>query len=271
MGRFSDELREPWGVLVSGVIGGLAWATSGNVAAGLGVGAAVLAVKVGTALVSRGQPPRTDSGGRQLPVDFRSIEGQWLRRAEQAVDAFGEIARSVPAGPVAERLGPFAAETDASFASLRRLAGQAGLVRSSGTRIDRDALVREQSRLLAAVNSAEGARLRAERTRSLASVQSQLETYNRLTDAYESLVARLESGTIGLEGLVARLTEVVALTETASSTFDDATVVDALSAELEGLRAGLVEAEDLSAAALGSLTMPEPGSLPTSPRRSRSH
>jgi hypothetical protein len=269
MGRFSDEIREPWGVLVSSILGGVAWASSGNVLAGVGVGAAVLAVKVGTALVSRGQSVRMESG-RQLPVDFRSTEGQWLQRAEQAVDAFDEIARSIPAGPVAERLGPFAAETHASFGSLRRLAGQAGLVRSSTARVNRDALAREHSRLLEAVNSAEGGRLRVERTRSLTSVQSQLETYHRLEEAYESLLARLESGTIGLEGLVARLTEVVALTETASSTFDDASVVDALSAELEGLRAGLVEAEGISAEALGSITMPEPGNLPK-PGRSRSH
>ena len=267
--RLADEMRDPWGLLIGGVVGGLAWATGIAPVAAVGIGAAALAVKVVGGLVTRGQPPRSETG-RQLPIDFRSVEGQWLRRAEQAVDAFDEIARSIPPGPVAERLVPFATETHASYASLRRLAGQAGLVRESGTRINPSALDRELARLTAAVEAAESARVRTERTRSLQSVQSQLDTYRRLGEAYESLLARLESGAIGLESLVARLTEVVALTETSSTTFDDASVVESLSAELEGLRSGLVEAEGISAETLGSLSLPPPSSV-RSPGRSTSH
>ncbi|HZB50418.1 MAG TPA: hypothetical protein VE547_15110, partial [Mycobacteriales bacterium] len=57
MGRMRDELLDPWGGLVAGVAGGLAWAVVPVGAAalplGLGVAAVVYGVKVGVSLLAR--------------------------------------------------------------------------------------------------------------------------------------------------------------------------------------------------------------------------
>jgi hypothetical protein len=60
--------------------------------------------------------------------------------------------------------------------------------------------------------------------------------------------------------VVARLAEVVALAET-SGIMPDTTGVDALTTELEGLRAGLVEVEAVTERALAPLSLPEAGSV----------
>ena len=256
-----DELGDPWGVLIGGVAGGLAWATGIAPVAAVGIGAAVLAVKVVAGIAGRDKEPR-DLGERVLPVDWQSTEGIWVRRADRAVRSFDEVCESVRVGPIAERVNGFRSETHETYASLRRLAGQAGAVGQALHRLDPVALERERQRLTAAVEASSSERVRDERSRSLASVGAQIDTLRRLAEARETLLARVESGTIALEGLVARLTEVVALTETTASSVEDTTQVESLAAELEGLRAGLVEAESVSTRALGALQVPAPGSVP---------
>ena len=68
----------------------------------------------------------------------------------------------------------------------------------------------------------------------------------RLQQSLITLLARLESGTLGLERLVAQLAEILALSETATSPVEGAKQLEALADELEGLRAGLAETEQLS-------------------------
>ncbi|MDT7539741.1 MAG: hypothetical protein QOI82_3326, partial [Actinomycetota bacterium] len=64
----SDELRDPWGLVVAGVAGGLVWALSAPIAAAVGVGAAVYGVKAVTgALVGRGREESRDTGQPELP------------------------------------------------------------------------------------------------------------------------------------------------------------------------------------------------------------
>jgi len=67
----------------------------------------------------------------------------------------------------------------------------------------------------------------------------------RLTSARDTLVARLQSTALGLEGLVARATEVLALSASSSAGTADSGIAG-LAAELDGLRAGLTETEELS-------------------------
>lgn len=56
-----DELRDPWGILVGGIAGGLGWAVGIPVAAAAGIGAAVWVVKGIAGAVTRG-------GGASLPA-----------------------------------------------------------------------------------------------------------------------------------------------------------------------------------------------------------
>ena len=62
----------------------------------------------------------------------------------------------------------------------------------------------------------------------------------------------MQAVALGLEGLVARLAEVLALAETAGRLEDTAGEVAELAHEMEGLRVGLAQAEAVSRGALGA-------------------
>ena len=269
----SDEVRDPWSYIVGGLAGGFAFAVAAGPLApvvGLGVGAAVFATKVLSGVFAkgdaRGRKRRRDRTDRRLPVLTRTPEAAWLARASQALNVFDDIARSARGGPIAERVQSFGEETVESLGTLERLAGQASAIRAAMARLDPKRLTWERDRILNASRGVTDPRLLAERERSLAAVQSQLDAYARLTGTIAMLLARLESGTLAIEGLVARLAEVVALAETTSVAGDGLSEVEELAHELEGLRAGLVEAESVSTRAmqgLPPLTAPAPGSVPT--------
>ena len=88
--------------------------------------------------------------------------------------------------------------------------------------------------------------LRDERERALRAVRDQLDVSARLAGVRETLLARMESAVLRLEGLVARLGELLALHATTSGADLTATRVAELTSDLEGMRAGLAEAEQLS-------------------------
>jgi hypothetical protein len=262
-----DEARDPWSYVLGGFAGGMAWALGAG-PVGIAIGGAVLATKLIAGALAGDTPKqrRKRRKERRLPVVARTDEAAWLERAERAQETFDDIARSAREGPIAERVTSFGAETDESLASLQRLAGQASAVRLALARLDLRRLHGERDRLLAAQEAGGDPAVLAERARSLRSVESQLEAFSRLSSALTTLLARLEAGALGLEGLVARLAEVVALTETSGVVSDGASQVDELANELEGLRAGLVEAESVSSRAiegLAPLPAPAPGSVPT--------
>jgi hypothetical protein len=264
----ADEVRDPWSYVTAGLAGGMAFAVGIFPPAALGIGVAVFGAKVITGALTRSGPKRRKRPSqreRRLPVLTRTPEAAWLGRAKQAQFTFEDIAHSAHDGPIAERVRSFGEQTDQSLATLERLAGQASAIRSAMARIDPRRLAWERDRLLNAATATDDPRLLAERERSLNSVQTQLDTYQRLSGTLTMLLARLESGTLGIEGLVARLAEVVALSAAVTSS-DGTTQVDELAHELEGLRAGLVEAESVSQRAMQGLA-PLPaqpaGSVPT--------
>jgi hypothetical protein len=81
-------------------------------------------------------------------------------------------------------------------------------------------------------------------------VGDQLDVARRLTDARETLLARMQSAVLGLEGLVARMAELLALHATTAGGTLTATRVAELTSDLDGMRAGLAEAERVSRTAL---------------------
>lgn len=154
---------------------------------------------------------------RRLPApDAGSPEALCLARAGRALESIRELRRSARSESIARRCAAIAIQAETSVATLRRLAYQASVV--SGL------------------------------ARSGAST-------DRLENTRLELHARIEGSVLGLEGLVARLAEIVALSEAGP----DVASVDDLAFELDTLRAALVETEELGRRSVHSLTAPIEG------------
>jgi len=242
-----QELAEPWGLLLGATAAGVAWAADLPVLVAGGVGMAAWATKAAlAALEHRRDQPR---GARRLPVDARTPEGQWLLRARRAATTFDDLAGAMSAGPLAERVAMMQPQVDDTVETLERLAGQAGAAGQALGRIDAGFLAGEAERLAGARAHASG-EIAAEVDRSLASVRAQQQVHGRLATARRGVLARLESGTLGLESLVARVVELSAMA--AAGPTGDTGAVDQLTDELEGIRQGLAETEEVSRQALNA-------------------
>jgi hypothetical protein len=247
-----DETRDPWTYILGALVGGAAWAVGVPVLAAAGVGAAVLGVKavIGSAL--GGDRPSRPGRPRPLPVTDRSPEEHWLARAERAVASFGALAESVPEGLVSERGRSIGEQSQKTLEGLRRLAGQASMTRTVASHVEAGQLAAEAERLQAEIEATTDTDIHEELQKSLDSVREQMDIAARLAQSLATLLARMESGTLGLERLVAQLAEILALTESATSPVEGAQQLEALADELEGLRAGLAETEQLSRRTLGA-------------------
>ena len=245
-----EEARDPWTYLLGGLAGGVAWAVGVPVAAAVGVGAAVLGVKtaLGAMLGGRDTPSRPDP----LPVTGKTPEDGWLRRADRAVASFDKLVGSVPAGMVGERGRTIGEQARQTLEGLRRLAGQASTTRNVSAHIDARHLLNEELRLTQEVAAQQDPDIKAEEQKSLESVREQIDIVQRLSQSLATLLARMESGTLGLERLVAQLAEILALSESATSPVEGAAQLEQLADELEGIRSGLAETEKLSRRALGA-------------------
>jgi len=258
-----DELAEPWGLLIGATAAGAAWAVHLPVAAAAGIGVAVYVTKAATSAWERrrrlsvgGRPGRRQLAGTAgtgvLAVDPRSTEGWWLERARKARESFTELAGAMSAGPLAERVAMMEGQVDDTAGTLARLAGQATAAGRALARIDGGGLDQEEARLRASRAGASGD-VAAELDRSLASIQAQREVRQRLDAARTGVLARLESGTLGLESLVARVVELSAMAASGTAATSGGTAtVDQLGDELEGIRQGLAETEAVSKRALSA-------------------
>ncbi|MCU1674587.1 MAG: hypothetical protein JWN77_2700 [Frankiales bacterium] len=243
----SDELRDPWGLVVAGVAGGMASAFAAPAVA-IAVAAGVFGAKViSGALVNR-EPRRTTP---QVPRPPRGTAADgWLRRAEAAVRSLDDMAATTTAGPTGTAVRSAADEAGDTLADLSRVAAQVTAVESALGRVDVHGLDEEAARLEQAARRARTPEVEAEIRRSAAAVNDRLEVRSRLLGVRETLLARMEAVTFGLEGLGARLAEVLAMTATTGGVDTCAQQISDLALELEGLRAGLVETEALSRRAL---------------------
>ena len=76
--------------------------------------------------------------------------------------------------------------------------------------------------------------------------------------ARDTLLARMQATALGLEGLVARLAEVLALGATTGDVDPSAAQIDELTLELEAMRSALAETEALSRKALAATPWQQP-------------
>ena len=255
----SDELRDPWGLVIAGVAGGLAWAVSAPVAAAVGVGAAVYGVKALTGMLVNREPKRTQP---ELPRPPRgSYAAQWLSRAEQAVQSLDELTSAAAAGHTGDAARTAAAEARETLTELAEVAGQVTAVERALGRVDAEGLDDEAQRLTDAAHRAPTPEMRSEIERAAAAVRDRADVRDRLLSVRDTLLARMQAAALGLEGLVARLAEVLALGHTAGDVDPSAAQIDELTLELEAMRAALAETEALSRRALAGVPPPEAGPL----------
>jgi hypothetical protein len=248
--RLRQELLDPWGGVIAGVAGGLAWAVAplGSVAlpVGLGVAAVVYGVKVGAGLLTRDRDrPPADPEPELRPPRRGSIAEQWLVRAQQADRSLAELARSPGSAAAREQLVPVREGVAEALTTMRRLAGQVTAVEDAADRIQPGRLAVERDRLAAGVAAATTERVRAERQRALDSVTEQLQVAGRLAGARDELLARMQATAVTLEGLVARTAEVLAMSVSGGVDATEHRLAD-LAADLDGLRSGVAEAEAVS-------------------------
>jgi hypothetical protein len=246
VGRLSAELRDPWGPLVAGVVGGLAWAVGTPVVAAVAVGAVVYGVKtaLGSAL---GPADEThDDSPRPHPGSQAAL---WLRRAESAVRALDDMARTRGTSPADLATVRAAEEADEVLASMRRLAGHVVTVGQALARSDAPGLDAEAARLRAV---ADGAEHDASAQRSAAAVADRVAVRDRLRRAQADLEGRLQSAALGLEGLVARVAEVRASAATLGDVDGTPDSLASLTTEVEGLRLALADVDEVAQRALGN-------------------
>jgi hypothetical protein len=255
---FSDELRDPWGLVAGGISGGMAWALTAAaigggpaVALGVGIGAVVVGAKAVTGLFIRDgdrldHPPDLPRPPRGSPAAL------WLDRAEGAVTSLDEMAGTAHSGAAGDAVRTTAVEARDTLADLARLGGQCTAVERALQRVDGSGLDAEAGRLDEAARRAPTAEMREEMGRSAAAVHDRRAVRDRLLGARETLLARMQAVALGLEGLEARLAEVLAMTATTGGVDTTAQEISELATELDGLRAGLAETEAISRKALAS-------------------
>lgn len=253
VGRLREEVLDPWGGVLAGVAGGLAWAVvpAGAVALpiGVGVAAAVYGVKVGLGMLTRREQAAPGPGPALRPPRRGGPADQWLRRAEAERLELADVARGCDPGTRAQ-LEPVVSGAEETVGSLRRLAAQVTAVEDALDRVPVVRLEADRDRLTQALAGPASDRLRAEWQRSSDSVTEQLAVAERLTEARDTTLARMQATVLTLEGLVARTAEVAALASTGGVDLSQDRLAG-LTGDLDGLRRGIAEAEEVSRRVLG--------------------
>lgn len=265
------RLADPWGAALAAAAGGVAWVVLPGVAfalpVGVGVAAAVYGVKVAAgALVTTRTAGGTGAapalpGPTPLPEPRRGTPARTLLdRAERALQSLDDTVESAAASATREQLRAVRDKAAGARASIRRLAGQAAAFSVAMERIPVGALEKERKRLTAAARRTTSPEAAAHHRAALAGVQQQLAAHARLARAYEITLARLQTTTLGVEGLGTRAIELLALAAGTDHLPEDRRVDD-LAAELEALRLGIADVERQTRPALA------PGADPPRPDR----
>jgi len=249
MPRLRRELSDPWGILLAGVVGGVAGVLPGaGLLIGAGVAAAVYGVKVATGALLGGSA----STPARLPPPPRPADGTpaafWLGRAERAVRQLDDMARGEVVTPTDVATAHAAEEADTVLVAMRRLGAQAVNVDQALSRVVAADLDAEAARLKALAEQSPG---NESAQRSAQAVADRLAVRDRLRSAQAALDGRLQSSALGLESLVARVAEVRAASASVGEIDPSASDLAALTAEVEGLRVGLADVEQVARQALG--------------------
>jgi hypothetical protein len=242
--RIRAELRDPAAPILGLLVGASTIAAGGSVGAAVIASLAVLVVKVaaGMALPTPVLRPRLPAG---------SAAAVWLDRADRAVDAIARIGPG-DGSPLAERFVETREGAHDTLVLVRRLAVHELVVSQVLAGID-PRMADELRRIEAERADAATAELNDEIGRAADAIRGQLAARERLVSTDRTLVARMRTAALGLEGLVARLGEIAVLAQGGANATAHARVSE-LADELDALRAGLTEADSLAIAAVHALS-----------------
>ena len=251
-----EELRDPWGWLVAGVSGGLGWAVLAGaatgpvaIAVGAGIGAVVLGTKVALGAARSGPGDSADDGaGRERPRDRLpdaprgSVQADLQERSRAAVDRMSDLAGR-PADPwLAGEVRAVLDESRPLVQSVREMAGRVTILDSSIVAARPESLAREIAELQQRMARTADAEVLAEQERTLAALDGQADSVDRLLRRRDTLLAQMQSATVGLEGLAARSGELVALGPASHDSAEASHIVADLTSSLDAVRAGVDEA-----------------------------
>ncbi|MER7273037.1 ABC transporter substrate-binding protein [Dactylosporangium sp. NPDC000244] len=220
-------------------------------------------------------------GGPSGPPKAEAVTADRLvKRAEAAVARLREQTDS-PRDPVLRaQIGDVDDHAAEVLADLRRFAEQVKAIERSLREIPVDRLRRDLGTATAQRDEAGDEALRAELDRSVHAIEQQLAVADRLDTTRRTLLARIEAAVFDLEGLGARVAELIVMHDAAGAG-DTESRLSELTGDLEGMRAGLAEARGLSSTVLGGsqpapeqrasapAPPPEPAPAPVRPGRAR--
>jgi recombinational DNA repair ATPase RecF len=165
-------------------------------------------------------------------------ETAWVDRALFAVASIDQLRSSARSDAIAERCAAIAVQARLAVTSLHRLAYQASVVAGMTQSTDMNELRAAEERCRAQLSHTTGP-ARIELERNVASLTARRESAERLESTRRDIGGRVQSGALGLEGVVARVAEIVAITDDTSRL----TPIDELASELDALREALVASE----------------------------
>jgi hypothetical protein len=205
---------------------------------GVAVGAGVLGVKAVTgALLHRG-PRRRQAPAVPVRPPRGSVAGRWFEQAERAVTALDDMADTAPPGPTGTAVRSAATAPTTRCWRSGRVGAQVTAVESALGRVEDPRLDAEAFRLSELARRAPTAELRQEVERSARSVRDRIEVRDRLRGARDTLLARMQSVTLGLEGPGGAARRGAGAGRDHGGSDDAARDLADIAAELDGLRSG---------------------------------
>lgn len=214
----------------------------------IGTGALVYALKVALDLPVW-RRARRQSAPAPLPG---TPEALWVERGERALMSIQQLWRSARSEAIAQRCASIAAQADTSLTALRQLAHQGGVVSAVGRPGEIDELRNAEQNVRAQLARATGP-LGLELERTVASIAARRQAAERLDAARRELHRRTEGAALGLEEVVARLAEIVALTDAGRRSAP----IDDLISELDALANALEETDELGGHEPIAITAPQ--------------
>jgi hypothetical protein len=250
---------DPRAALIGGASAAAAVAAGVSAPASFGIGVVTLVVANAGRIWSAKRPT---AAPRVVPPERpeAALHPDERRRMQAAEDAVSGIRRAVcglDTGPLRERLGEVATDTEDVLRDLRRLALQVAATRRASSQLDLPQLSTDLRRLTSTLERSDDPDVVRDLQRSVEAVREQLRVGRRLSSTRVGLQTRIEAGTLGLQQLAAQVAEMVALAP-AGDAWKHGSLIDELSTQLDALRAGLSDAGAASRRVLGA-TGPERG------------